>query len=331
MDEDTQDLQTRDLFNQDSSSDSEKPLSKWISIIALVLISITAGAPSFCIDNIVPLQNIIVENMKLTELQYNVISSFYSIPNIFFVIFSGIIVDRIGHRFSTLLFTCFCFVGQIFLCLGVYKNVFMILLLGRFIFGIGSESLQVSSTKYLIIWFKGSLLNLSFGIQLAITRLLYFLNMFYSERFYRFLLQKYVGYSKLTIASTVLVTGVAFCLLAVIFSIILWGLDRKYQPLAASTVQGANNQTTVFGFGQLQNLSPTFWVLGGLCFFFFLPFSSYNSISPLYFQLKYGYTTSKANSTLSVNAFISIFLCIIFGFVTGKIGIEILWCKYFYR
>jgi len=39
--------------------------------------------------------------------------------------------------------------------------------LGRFVFGIGGESLVVVQSTYAVLWFKGKELNLVFGLQLS--------------------------------------------------------------------------------------------------------------------------------------------------------------------
>ena len=43
--------------------------------------------------------------------------------------------------------------------------------LGRFIFGIGGESLAVAQNTYAVLWFRGKDLNLVFGLQLSMARL----------------------------------------------------------------------------------------------------------------------------------------------------------------
>jgi len=40
--------------------------------------------------------------------------------------------------------------------------------LGRFLFGIGGESITVAQNTYAVLWFKGKELNFVFGLQLSI-------------------------------------------------------------------------------------------------------------------------------------------------------------------
>jgi len=41
--------------------------------------------------------------------------------------------------------------------------------LGRFVFGIGGESLNVVQSTYTVLWFKDRELNLVFGLQLSMS------------------------------------------------------------------------------------------------------------------------------------------------------------------
>ena len=43
--------------------------------------------------------------------------------------------------------------------------------LGRFVFGIGGESLAVAQNTYAVVWFKEKELNLVFGLQLSMARI----------------------------------------------------------------------------------------------------------------------------------------------------------------
>jgi len=43
--------------------------------------------------------------------------------------------------------------------------------LGRFVFGIGGESLAVAQNTYAVLWFKEKELNLVFGLQLSMARI----------------------------------------------------------------------------------------------------------------------------------------------------------------
>ena len=59
----------------------------------------------------------------------------------------------------------------LFVILGAYLNKPAIMFFGRFIFGVGGESLAVAQNTYTVRWFSGNSLNFVFGLQLSMARI----------------------------------------------------------------------------------------------------------------------------------------------------------------
>ncbi|XP_046505467.1 major facilitator superfamily domain-containing protein 1-like isoform X2 [Equus quagga] len=94
---------------------------------------------------------------------------------------------RLAHRLLVLLLMCFLGFGSYFcydnpaalrsqfkrvvFALGGIFNAFWLMEFGRFVFGIGGESLAVAQNTYAVSWFKGKELNLVFGLQLSMARI----------------------------------------------------------------------------------------------------------------------------------------------------------------
>ena len=57
------------------------------------------------------------------------------------------------------------------LCIGATVEKLWLMDVGRFIFGIGGESLAVAQNTYAVLWFKEKDLNLVFGLQLSMARI----------------------------------------------------------------------------------------------------------------------------------------------------------------
>ncbi|XP_070099284.1 lysosomal dipeptide transporter MFSD1 isoform X5 [Equus caballus] len=72
---------------------------------------------------------------------------------------------------GTIIFSCFVCTGQVVFALGGIFNAFWLMEFGRFVFGIGGESLAVAQNTYAVSWFKGKELNLVFGLQLSMARI----------------------------------------------------------------------------------------------------------------------------------------------------------------
>ena len=97
--------------------------------------------------------------------------SVYSYPNVVLPFFSGLIVDNYtGVRGGAFLFASLITVGHALFCVGVQWRSFPLALVGRFIFGLGGESLTVVQNTFVVRWFDGRWLALAFSLVLAFAR-----------------------------------------------------------------------------------------------------------------------------------------------------------------
>jgi len=74
-------------------------------------------------------------------------------------------------RMGTLLFMSFICLGQFMFSMGVQSKNYWVCFAGRFVFGLGGESLTVTQNTYAIRWFQGPYLALAFGLVLAVARI----------------------------------------------------------------------------------------------------------------------------------------------------------------
>ena len=89
----------------------------------------------------------------------------YSYPNVVLPFVCGILVDKyIGVRWGTMLFVSLSTVGQLVFSVGVSMKSYTIALIGRFVIGLGGESLSVMQGIYMIKWYEGPRLALVFGL-----------------------------------------------------------------------------------------------------------------------------------------------------------------------
>lgn len=96
-----------------------------------------------------------------SQSKYTQLFSWYSYPNIVLPIFSGIFIDKIGLNKCIISFALITTIGQaIFMVSGYLGNTdpndntpFIVAMVGRFIFGIGGESLKISWSLWIMRWF----------------------------------------------------------------------------------------------------------------------------------------------------------------------------------
>ena len=148
------------------------------------------------------------------EYKFNLLYTFYSLPNIILPFFGGNLVDRFTAPICLVVFIFFTFLGQFFFAIGVSIKSWNWMLLGRLVYGLGGENMCVAQSALLAVWFQGKELALSFGICLAISRLGSVLNN---------LISPVVANSTTVSMSSIL--GVGVNTLSLIMSIILLFMD----------------------------------------------------------------------------------------------------------
>ena len=80
------------------------------------------------------------------------------------------------NRLGLILFTVVLTIGQLVFAIGGYKDSYLIMMVGRFIFGLGGESMTVAQSAIVASWFQGRELAFAFGINLSVARVGSFIN-----------------------------------------------------------------------------------------------------------------------------------------------------------
>lgn len=90
-----------------------------------------------------PLQGYLGTPDEAYNYNFSLFYSLYSLPNIILPLFGGWLTDRFGApRLLLILSLLVCF-GQLLFALGVQTRLYWLMHLGRFLFGVGGESLSV--------------------------------------------------------------------------------------------------------------------------------------------------------------------------------------------
>ncbi|KAF9133851.1 hypothetical protein BGW39_008762 [Mortierella sp. 14UC] len=110
------------------------------------------------------------------QYHINLLYSVYSLPNIILPLLGGYLIDRLSASRMLVLFSlCIC-AGQGLFAIGVSAKSIWMMVLGRFIFGIGGECLEVAQAKITTDWFKSRWLGFALGLNLSSARIATALN-----------------------------------------------------------------------------------------------------------------------------------------------------------
>ena len=105
------------------------------------------------------------------EYYFGLMYSLYNVPNIFMPIIGGILAAKFGSHSMYLVFSILIVIGQFILCMGCSYNSMAIFLIGRTIYGLGSECISITQISILVKWFGRSELGLPTTIIISFGRL----------------------------------------------------------------------------------------------------------------------------------------------------------------
>ena len=167
----------------------ESKAARWF---ALGLIAFTMLAAYFFVDMMAPLQSLLEKKYAWQPDTYGFFSgSEYMLNVLGFLILSGIILDKMGIRFTGLTAAATMLVGGVIKYYGLtdyfnnggfgyeFFNSFWasmppsakVASIGFAIFGIGVEMAGITISKTIVKWFKGKELALAMGMEMATARL----------------------------------------------------------------------------------------------------------------------------------------------------------------
>ena len=156
---------------------------------AMVVVSLSMFGAYFFNYAMSPVKPILESALGWNSADFGIYTGSYAWFNVFFLmlIFSGIILDKLGIRFTGLASTAIMVIGTginywaitsvspslnthvIFL--GDIKTQVLLSALGFAIFGVGSEATGITISKAIVKWFKGKEMALAMGLQMSIARI----------------------------------------------------------------------------------------------------------------------------------------------------------------
>jgi MFS family permease len=108
---------------------------------------------------------------------YQLFYTVYAWTNMAMSLVAGVMVDRIGLKISVFMFLSFCLIGSALFGLAFTLTSltpdarYILMFIGRFIFGLGGGSITIAQNAITAYWFKNKELAMAFGCTLTISRI----------------------------------------------------------------------------------------------------------------------------------------------------------------
>jgi len=308
---------------------------------ALGIISITMFAGYFLTDVMSPLKPMLEAEFGWSSTNYGIFTSAYGWLNVFLLmlIFGGIILDKMGVRFTGLMASGIMVLGAAIkywaitnpslpneTVMGIHSQVFFASV-GFAIFGVGVEIAGITVSKIIVKWFKGHEMALAMGMQMAVARMGTLLAMAAPVP-----LATYFSSNHLVVEDGSLVermgpsisAPIAFALVLLIIGFIAFfiyvSMDKKLDASIATS--GEVNDEEPFKFSDIGTIvaNKGFWLIAFLCVLFYssvFPFIKYASDLMVN---KYGVDQGLAGLIPSLLPLGTLFLTPLFGSIYDKKG-----------
>ena len=319
---------------------SDSPLARW-TVLFIVATAMMMGY--FVNDVMSPLETLLEMprsegGLGWSPSDYGFFSGAGSFINVFLLMlfFSGLILDKMGIRFTGTLACSLMVIGTLIKYYAVTADfddtvrysLFSIHLppsvlmasLGFAIFGVGYEMTGITVSKSMVRWFTGHELALAMGLQLAMARFGTAAALSFSAPVAR-------HFS----LSAPLLVAVAFLLIGLLAFLVFCVMDRRLDS-TSRTSQTSNTSNTspspssdssdefrLADIGiTLRN--PGFWLITLFCVLFYSAVSPFLKFSTKLMVMKYGVDADIAGAFSSIAPFGTILMTPLFGLIYDRYG-----------
>ncbi len=259
------------------------------------------------------------------DTEYGFFSGSYGYINVFLLMlfFGGIILDKMGVRFTGVMSSSLMLVGALIkwyalsvdfgssTLFGMHMQV-IIASVGFAIFGMGCEITGITVSKVIVKWFAGRELALAMGLQVAMARIGTALALGVSLPIAR---------SMQDLSYSVLFGAIALCV-GLLFYLVYCVLDKKEdRSLAASSTLGEGDEEG-FRMADLKLIftNKGFWLITLLCLMFYAGVFPFLKFATKLMIFKYHVPESFAGLIPALLPFGTILLTPVFGTLYDRIG-----------
>ncbi|MBN1163688.1 MAG: MFS transporter [Candidatus Krumholzibacteriota bacterium] len=272
--------------------------------MVLLMVSLVMFGSYYVYDSLSPINDNIQTAMGLDNSKFGMLFSFYAVPNIFFLlVIAGFLLDKIGVRKAGLIYGFLILLGSIMTAAWAGSS-FAMMLIGRMVFGFGSEAALLVTNKVIARWFKGKELGFAFGLNITVMRLGTILALNSSAR-----IATWTGSYRWAIW-----TGAGVMLISFFLFMIYLLTDKALDEEAG----GAGEEKIVMS--DIFKLKPSFWYINLLCLTFYSAVFPFTNHAPRFLEKKFGVSAATGGSYTSLIMTASMIFTPLLGLLIDKIG-----------
>lgn len=308
---------------------NDSPIARW----TVLFIVATAMMMGYFVNDVMSPLEALLEMPKAegglgwTSSDYGFFSGSGSFINVFLLMlfFSGLILDKMGIRFTGVLACSLMVLGTLLKYYAVTTDFGTSSVaffgthlptsaawasLGFAVFGVGYEMTGITVSKAMVRWFTGHELALAMGIQLAMARLGTAAALSISAPIARHFT-----------LSTPLLVALAFLIIGLLSFLVFCVMDRKLDK-KGQMVEDKNSSSDEFRFSDILVTlrNPGFWLITIFCVLFYSAVSPFLKFSTKLMVIKYGVDPDIAGFFSSIAPFGTILMTPLFGLVFDRFG-----------
>ncbi len=286
------------------TNETKKEQKHWWRWLILLVVSLVMFGSYYIYDSLSPINEFIQQDMGIDNAKFGLLFSTYYIINLLFVLLiAGFILDRFGIRKAGTLYVFLILLGSIITSLGAGKS-FLIMLIGRMVFGVGSEATLLVTNKVIARWFKGKELGFAYGLNITVMRLGTVLALNSSVP-----IADWTGSWRWSVWAGAIVMLVSFVLFLA-YLIIDKDVDKDIKG-------GVEDKIVV---KDVIKLSSAFWFISILCVTFYSAIFPFTNHAPRFLQMKFGMSAAKGGQYTSYIMIASMIFTPILGLLIDKFG-----------
>ena len=253
------------------------PAARSYHFMILAFAALLAFGSYFAYDSVGAIETTLIQAFHTDRAAIGAMYTMYSVAAVFAVLAGGFLIDRVGVRRASLIFSTLVVAGA---ALVAWAPTLPVLYAGRVLFGIGAESSYVAQSAIIARWFRDKELAMAFGITLTIARL----GTLFSFNTEQLLASRFGWRGALWIAA-------GLCLASLISNWIYTLMDRHAEPILHLPQAGGGDKIT---WSEVGKFRPSYWYAVGICVMFYSAIFPFTALATDFFHDKWGMPLASA-------------------------------------